>query len=310
MKRYAWALLVFFIPLAVYGQREPSSPEASSYALSVSASLGIKYGITEESVYTNSDSLNKLEQLNWELTPLFVWGAALDFSRRNPMEGFGFFIRTDLQAAFPGKTGEVQEAILTASGAVSQLSTHDNYTNGAWILDLTTGISFPILPKLYLRCYGALNYMKFTLSGQEGYKEDAGSRVDFYGPVIGYSQTWLFLAGGFSVHYPFLDRFCLGLSFQISPLIISSTLDDHIVNKVQYTDRMSGGLFLEPRGELVFSPTKRVDLVLNLSYRILKGSRGERETRNTTRDTVVSPNKAAGAAAVFIDTGLSVTLHL
>jgi outer membrane protease len=262
-----------------------------------------------ESVYRNSDSRNKLEQLTWDLKPLFLWGAALDFSRRNPMGGFGFFIRTDLQAAFPGKTGEVEESIWAASGDVSQLSSHNNYANGAWFLDLATGISFPILPRLYLRCYGALNYMKITLSGEEGYKETDGSRVDFYGPVMGYSQTWLFLAGGVSVHYPFFDRFCLGLSFQISPLIISSALDDHIVNSVQYADRMSGGLFLEPRGELVFSPTQGMDISLNVAYRIIEGSRGDRETRSMSAVTVVSPDKTAGAAVVFIDTGLSVTLR-
>jgi outer membrane protease len=306
--------LVFFIPLVLYGQIEPleEPPEVWEfpYVLSFSASLGVKYGIREDFVYRNSGALDKLQQLNWDLKPLFVWGAALDFSRRNPMEDLGFFIRMDLQAALPGKTGEMEEGIWEASGNISQFSSHDNFVDGAWFLDLTTGISIPILSRVYLRLYAGLSYMKFTCIGQEGYRQFSNSsNVDFYGPVITYSQTWLIFSGGLSAHYPFLRLFNLGVSFQISPLIISDFLDDHLIESFQYTGDMFGGLFLEPRGELVFSPTKRIDLSLSFSYRLIQGSRGTRDTRNIKTDTVETATHEVGASIAFIDTGFTLTLH-
>ncbi|MDR3160948.1 MAG: omptin family outer membrane protease [Spirochaetaceae bacterium] len=312
MKRYAGALLIFLIPLALYGQIEDTGAGESSYTLSVSASLGFVYGFGGEFVYKNSNT-GMQEQTTWDIKPLFVWGAALDFSRRDPMEGFGVFIRTDLQSGFFGKTGttgEVRETIWTESGNTVQSSIHDNYTNGAWMVDVTTGISIPILSRLCLRLYAALDYMKFTWNGREGYKLLAGgSAVKYYGPVISYSQTWLSLAGGVSVHYPFLRFFNLGLSFQISPLIIAEAQDAHFLNKIQYTDHMSGGLFLNPRAELVFSPFKELDAFLNFSYRLIQGPQGDRDTRNIVTNSTVTTKNAAGAIIAFIDTGFGVTLR-
>ena len=204
----------------------------------------------------------------------------------------------------------MEEGAWDASGAVSLFSTHDNYTNSAWLLDLTTGVSIPIRPRLYLRFYAALNYMKFAWSGEEGYRKAAGSsQVNFYGPAIDYSQTWMIFAGGLSVHYPLLSFFKAGLSFQISPLIIAIALDDHFVDSLQYVDRISGGIFLEPRGEFVFSPTKRLDFSLNVSYRMIQASRGHRDTRNIRTDAVETTINEAGASIMFVDTALSVTLH-
>jgi outer membrane protease len=309
VKRYAGALLFFFISCVLYGLVESPDAEDFPYALSVSASLGLKYGFAGEFVYKNSTDLDKLGQILWDMKPLFVWGGSLDFSRRDPMAGAGFFIRTDLQAAFPLKSGQVAAGAWTPAGAVSMVSFHDNYTNGAWLLDLTTGVSIPLRPRLYLRFYAALNYMKFAWSGEEGSRKTAGSLVNFYGPVIAYSQTWLIFAGGVSVYYPFLRFFKAGLSFQISPMIIAIALDDHLFDKSQYVDRVSGGIFLEPRGEFVFSPTKRLDLSLSFSYRTIQASRGHRDTRNISTDTVETSVNEAGASRVFLDTGLSVTLR-
>jgi outer membrane protease len=310
VKRYAGTLLFFFISLALHEFIEPLGAEEFPYALSVSASLGLKYGIAGEFVYKNSNDLDKLGQLIWDMKPLFFWGAFLDFSRRDPMEAAGFFIRTDLQAGFPAKSGKAEEGAWTESGAVSLLSIHDNYTNGAWFLDLTTGVSIPIRPRLYLRFYAALNYMKFAWSGEEGYRQTSGSsRLDFYGPVTAYSQTWMIFAGGFSVHYPFLRFFKAALSFQISPLIISIALDDHLFDNFQYIDRIYGGIFLEPRGEFVFSPTRRLDFSLSFSYRTIQASRGYRDTRNIKTDTAATALNEAGASVVLLDTGLSVTLR-
>jgi outer membrane protease len=309
VKRYAGALLFFFISLALHEFIEPLGAEEFPYSLSVSASLGLTYGVAGEFVYKNPNNLDRLGQLIWEMTPLFVWGASLDFSPRDPMEAAGFFIRTDLQAAFPAKSGKVEERAWTAAGAASLFSTHDNYTNGAWFLDLTTGVSIPIRPRLYLRLYAALDYLKFTWSGEEGYRQAAaGSRL-YYGPVLAYSQSWLIFAGGFSVHYPFLRFFTVGLSFQISPLIIAMALDDHLTDNFLYIDRLSGGIFLEPRGEFVFSPARGLDFSLSFSYRIIQASRGHREARNIKANTVETTVNEAGASIALMETGLSVTLR-
>jgi outer membrane protease len=311
--------------LPLYGQEEISAPSSSPYTLSLDFTLGGKYGQAEEIVYKDQDSDIELSQLLWDLKPLVYWGVVLDYSRRNPLERVGFFIHASLQAAFPGKTGAMEDRDWKGPGdTLSNFSSHTNYTDGAWFLDLSAGLSLPLFSRFWLQFYGAFNYMNLQWSSREGYKQYAAidengiykpwspdiTPVPFFGPGISYSQDWMIFAPGLSLHLPFSRYFHAALSFQISPLIIGVAQDDHWQRRLQFTDFVFFGLFMEPRGSLVISPHERLDISLDFSYRFIKGSRGNTREEDTLTGKTKTYANSGGASYYVMDLGLAVTLRL
>jgi outer membrane protease len=312
--------MLALIPL--YGQGELTASSPSSYTVSLDLALGVKYGQVEEIVYKSPESDIKLSELLWDLKPLVYWGVVVDYSRRNPLEAKGFFIHTSLQAAFPGKTGVMEDRDWLGPGdALSNFSSHTNYIDGAWFLDLSAGLSLPLFSRFWIQFYGAFNYMNFHWTSREGYKQYAElkdeyepwspdiPREPFFGPGIFYSQDWLIFSPGLSLHLPFFRYFHAALYFQITPLIIGVARDDHWQRKLQFTDSIFFGLFMEPKGELVISPNERFDISLEFSYRFIKGPRGNTRTKKTSTGETEEANNSGGASYYVLDGGLSVTVH-
>ncbi|MDR2484728.1 MAG: omptin family outer membrane protease, partial [Treponema sp.] len=104
------------------------------------------------------------------------------------------------------------------------------------------------------------------------------------------------------------------LGFQISPLVWCSDLDEHLLplpnapNGRQFKDNLRWGLFLEPRGKIAFAPNQRLELSMELAYRLITGSRGEEYSRpKDTGDYVLVGE--AGAGFSLLDTGLMLKVH-
>jgi outer membrane protease len=307
MKPFLVLSLSLLAMLPLYGQTGGTSP--SSHSLSLDFTFGTKYGQAEEIVYKpNSDM--KLSELLWDLKPLLYWGVALDYSSRNPQTQ-GFFARTALQAALPGKTGVMEDRDWRGSeDTLSDFSTHDNHTDGAWFFDCAAGYSLPLFYRLRLDLYGAFHYMNFHWTGREGYGIYSWDPMHlFFGPVIRYSQDWLVLAPALALALPFFRNFTAALSFEISPLIMAVAVDDHLGTKAQYTDTMFFGLFMEPRGELVFSPHESFDIALSFSYRFIQGPRGNTRAKSTNTGSTTEDLNSGGAAYYVLDGGLSLTVR-
>ena len=321
MKHFTVFALSVMVIIPLSGQQ--TTPSLSPYTLSLDFTLGGKYGQAEEIVYKDPSSNTILSELLWDLKPLFYWGILVDYSRRNPLEAGGFFVHASLQAALPGRTGNMEDRDWQGKDdALSHFSSHDNYTDGAWFFDLSAGLSLPLFSRIWMQVYRAFNYMNFHWSAREGYKQYAEAINDeyqpwspaipqapFYGPGILYSQDWFIFSPGLSLHLPFFRYFQAALYFQISPLIIGIAVDDHLQRDLQFTDSVFFGLFMEPQGEFVFSPHERFDISLKVSYRFIRGPRGNTRIEDTTSGKTAEKPYAGGAAYSVLDAGLSVTVH-
>jgi outer membrane protease len=292
------------------------------YTFSAAASAGLIYGQGEEIVYKNPGNDSYLSQLLWDMKPLFYVGSSLNFSRSNPREGIGIFSDLTVRLGIPAGTGKMEDRDWLASDSyLTHLSSHHNETQGSLFLDFSLGFSFPVFPRILFKFYGSLVYMSLSWSARDGYFQYAAEdnngyppwdesipKVYMFGTVINYSQKWLIISPGIALSvslFPFLEA---EFSFQIGPPVLCAAQDEHIQKKVIYRDDLSGGIYLEPRGKLIFSPLTRVELSLECSYRMIKGSRGVSSYRasDTERYVRISNFDDAGAAYSALNAGLFV----
>jgi outer membrane protease len=191
-------------------------------------------------------------------------------------------------------------------------------------LDFSAGISMPIKSIVLLKFFIGLDYMNLRWTARDGYLQYAASTGDdmygywdsslkktsTYGPIIYYQQNWLIFSPGLSGHINLFERFDIGLYFNIGPVIFCNDLDDHLSRRLQFTERMLGGIMLKPRAEIIFIASQHLNLALNVSYKFVEGARGTTDVRDTTTNTVQSYANSGVAAYYALDVGLSVTLSL
>ncbi|MDR2483816.1 MAG: omptin family outer membrane protease [Treponema sp.] len=292
------------------------SPDSGPYTFSVAASGGFLYGQSEEIVYKAPNSDACLSQLLWDMKPLWYAGTSFNFSQINPMEKLGFFMDLSLKFGIPSKTGTMEDRDWTAAdGHLTNFSSHDNYTRGAFILDFSAGLSVPIVSKALINLYLGFSYMNFSWDAHDGYIEyekDNWEKIPFYGPAISYSQEWRIFLLGIGLNIPF-KPFSIELSFQGSagPFIYCADQDEHFSRNLQFRDYLSGGVLLEPRGGFAFSLHPKAELSLHIGWRYISGARGitkERETGLSAGGTFVKSGEA-GAGYSMLDTGLSVKVR-
>lgn len=266
---------MFFVVLPLAGE--------TTYALSAAPVFGFLYGHAEELVYWEPKSDTLMSELIWDIKPLFLWGASLDFSRRYPLEKAGFFADLTARFSVPYRTGYMEDRDWLASGyRLSEYSIHDNYTQWAMLFDLHTGVSLPVKSVGLFKLYAGLHYMKFDWVARDGYYQYGNKspwhedipKMPFYGPVITYTQNWFILSPGGSLHIPLHRFFSVNLDLQISPLVFCLDQDDHLKKNYRFNDYMFWGVFIEPKGECIVSPHKQIDISLSAAYRFIKGSRG------------------------------------
>jgi outer membrane protease len=322
-------LYVFLAAAPLVAETEAPVPRQFPYTFSVGASTGFLYGQGEEIVYKYENSDVYLSQLLWDLKPLFYVGSALSFSRRDPGEKLGFFGELLVKFGIPRQTGSMEDRdwmSIVNNNDLTHFSSHDNYTKGVLLIDFSTGISLPLPFKTgpFLKSFIGLSYMRFKWTAQDGYYQYAErtgtgiyepwdesiEKTMVYGPAIAYSQEWLiFTLLGYSLDIPLFDFFTLSFSFQMGPVIFCKARDDHLIKGVQYNDYVSGGIMLEPRGEVVFSPHQRVLLSLYCGYRRIRGSRGESLEIWQSGAEARSEFDSAGAGYAALDTGLSLKVQ-
>jgi hypothetical protein len=173
------------------------------------------------------------------------------------------------------------------------------------------------------KVYGALVYMSLSWSGRDGYFQYAKEqdndylpwdesipKVKMFGSVINYSQKWLIIVPGLSLQLAFFPGLEAEFSLQVGPPLYCYARDEHIYTATIFHDTIpqeSSGIYLEPRGRLIFSPHKKVELSLELSYRLLKGGRGTSTYRTGDKEgfSKTSSFDDAGAAYSVLGTGLS-----
>ncbi|MDR1956502.1 MAG: omptin family outer membrane protease [Treponema sp.] len=317
---------LFFGFPPLHGEASRSWGKQFPYTLSVAALEGFLYGQGEEIVYKDADTDTYYSQLLWDMKPLWYAGASLDFSRSNPLEGLGFFSTLTLKFGIPTQTGTMEDRDwLADNGALTNFSSHANYTQGALLLNLSRGISVPLAARVVLKLYWSLSYMAFSWASQDGFLQYAEKKSDgtyepwdeslpktpIYGPAIAYSQRWLIIAPGLAVQVPLSPGFIVAASFQISPFIWCCDQDDHFSRSIQFIDQTAGGIFLEPQVAVTVVPLPNLNLSLYGAYRYISGSRGDTEAKNTTTGKLFFRSTGmAGTGYAALDLGLALKIRL
>ncbi|GHU73449.1 hypothetical protein FACS189450_13260 [Spirochaetia bacterium] len=289
-------------PLLRAEEAVPVQKFFAPYTFSVSPLAGVLIGQGEEIVYLNETDETYLSQLLWDLKPLVYFGSVLDFSLINPREGPGFFASLSMKFGLPMMTGIMEDRDWIThpdwnpDGDLTNYSASNVSGDGAFMFDILSGASFPIRSAATGKAYLGLSYMRFKWTGQDGYYHYGVSHNsgDYYepvkdsdpffsltGPVIAYSQEWLLVFAGLSASVYVIPKTTLTLSFQGSPFLWYTGLDNHLLTKAQYRDQITLGLYLEPGGSIVFSPTEKFSLGFNISWRYIKGNHGEDKVKQT-----------------------------
>jgi outer membrane protease len=292
----------------------------TTYTLSTAPVFGFLYGHSRELVYMEPGSDTLLSELIWDIKPLFLWGASLDFSRRYPLEKTGFFADVSARFSVPYRTGYMEDRDWLASGnRLSAYSIHDNYTQWAMLFDLHTGVSLPIKSAGVFKLYAGFHYMRFDWVGRDGYtqygtglytpwnKDD--TKKPEVGPIISYVQNWFILAPGVSFYIPLHRFFTVNLDLQISPLVFCLDQDDHLLTQYRFNDYTFWGVFIEPRGEFIFSPHKRIDISLSAAYRFIRDPRGYTIQTNLNTGEETNHPDSAGVAFSALAAGISVKIR-
>jgi outer membrane protease len=303
------------------------------YTVSVSPSAGLLVGQNEEILYY-PDEDRKLSQLLWKSAPMYYSGMTVNFSRKNPMERRGFFSDVSLKFGLPGRTGNMEDRDWQAANYsdLTNFSTHDNYMKGAFFLDISAGLSFPVKSWFVIKPFTNFSLMYFSWTAKDGYAQYAREIAPFSniyepwtdslekrhlnGALINYTQIWLLASPGISCFVPLNRYFSEEFSFLMSPLIFCKDLDEHLLRSFETRDSMLGGLYFEPRFTFTFKPIERLMISLTVSYRDISGTKGNTYYRNTT-DGLGSPGdesytlhkNKAGAGLSFLEAGLGLKVQ-
>jgi len=256
---------------------------------SYGVSVGLLQGASEEIVYRNSSSNDYLSLLIWQLDPLFYFGVDFGYHwRPSDSDGSllakalsGFYFDAALRYGLPASTGLMEDRDwINHPSWLTHYSFHENRATFAIFAGLDIGKSFTLYNDFGLRAFLSYDLMLFSYAASGGTflypQTDEGHFFDpGAGDVVTYKQSWHVFSPGVSLHGPFNSHFALELFFKASPLILSSSYDNHLSrNLLIINESMLYGLFFEPGLVLTWTPGPSFTLSLSLGYKDLSGSRG------------------------------------
>jgi hypothetical protein len=311
------------IPAFFSGNPLHSQTLVKNYSFSVSPLAGLFAGEAAEIVYKENNR-DYLSLLQWGMKPLFYFGGAIDFSRTDALERWGFFSFLNMKFGIAGKSGTLEDRDWIGKSYLTHFSRHDNYTNKMFDIDFAAGFSFPAWGTIVFKVYGEFIYTHFSWTGKNGYgqadqistfPEDFGPwhedlpKYTFSGKVIDYTQDWMIFAPGFGVLWPFHRYFSLELLFPISPFVFSGDHDVHYYGQYgpfETRDVMAWGLFIEPRLLFSFTPDKKLKFSLRFAYRFIHGTKGDLyESQGIGKEAYSLAEEKAGAGLSYFDAGIS-----
>lgn len=311
---------VFFLMLSVATTLGLSAQEISTnmnnHTLLLGASIGVLQGTSEEIVYQNRSSRNRLSELLWDLKPLVYAGIDINYHWGKPENTWGIFADTSLKFGFPGETGILEDRdwiMPDYPEFLTHYSVHDNKTENAVLFDASVGASFQIFSRFLLKTYIAYDFMYFSWRAKGGsllYPNSDGGH-GYLKPisVIAYKQTWNIISPGVAFYGEFNRYFSGEIAFKISPLIWCNSEDNHILRDLIITDKLDIGLFIEPSLLFSFTPKDFFTLSLSVLYRNISYVRGDGVYKEKGKPARTAEN-ILGAGYSAFDVGLTAKFRL
>ncbi|MDR0589218.1 MAG: omptin family outer membrane protease [Spirochaetaceae bacterium] len=312
---------IFLFGLFLIMTLEISAQELSAginnHTLFLGGSIGLLNGVSEEIVYRDRNTKNKLSQLLWDLKPLVYVGIDINYAWRKPENTWGVFADTSFKVGIPGETGVMEDRDWMNSRYpefLTHYSVHENKTKNALFFDLSAGISFQIFNRFLLKTYLAYDFMHFSWSAGGGsllYPDSDGGH-GYLRPitVITYQQTWNIVSPGIAFYGEFNRYFNAEVAFKISPLIWTRDKDNHVLRDLVITDTLDIGLFVEPSLLFSFTPRDFFILSFSASYRNISHIRGDGVYRFNNTNSEVHAKNMLGAGYSAFDLGLTAKFKL
>jgi len=299
-----------------------------NYSFSLCPQFGLFYGQVEEIVYPSSDTkADLLSQLLWDMKPVNYYGLLMEFSPVRPMGRWGFFSGLSMKFGIPGPSGVMEDRdwMSVENADLTNFSSHDNITREILFLDFSAGFSFPFLNILLVKTFFNLSLMHFRFNGENGHAiyaraqgggkyapiDDAPIEKSFsgLGKVIDYRQEWFYAAPGVSLGLGYKDFFLAEISFMISPLVLCTGLDEHLLTNTQFRDNMMGGLMLEPGFRFSLDTGKWLGITADISWRYISGTKGLSYNRKTDTENYSQVGEA-GAGLSMLNTAFLLKVRL
>jgi outer membrane protease len=277
------------------------------YSFSMSTGPGFLYGTAYEIVYKSSGSDDYVSELQWNMKPLLYWKLDLELAPQKPMQRWGPFFGLGIKAGLPMETGDMEDRDWLKSkspGSLTHFSSHDNHTKAAFLVNLGTGLSFP-LRKVLFKVHLQADYMYFKWEARDGYIQygpnDPGrittndpntwfdpwnsgfKKEPLDGLGITYQQHWILINTGIGADVP-LGRFTLSGTLFFSPLVVCIAIDEHHLRDFTTTALLFRGLSLKPKLGISFLVNDHFELELFGSYLWIGETRGniKEEKQNET----------------------------
>ena len=271
----------------------PLRAETRNSGFSISPIVGFLYGHAEEIVYKFPNRDLYFSELLWDLKPLVLIGATVDYGPGDRFQYSGFISSLSLRYGLPFRTGiiENRDWLDLSHNNVTHYSRHDAFSRGVFLGDISAGYSWRLSDSLTLGAFLEFSYKRFSWSGRDGFiqyplynpfgnyppwNSDLPRHYDlFSGEVIRYTQNWFILSPGFSLMWKPLPLFTVAGNINYSPLIYCYARDLHVLRNITFHDYLSFGHYLKGSFDVLYSLAENMDLSFMFSYSHITGTRGD-----------------------------------
>lgn len=289
IRRKALYLLVFLATL-ISGL---ISAEENRYYWSIDSSFGVTYGQARELVYQYTGSKDLMSELVWPLEGLVYYGTALNYSYgERPYTGFygnisvrfGFYMQSGTITDKDWLNADANGYFLTNFSAHEAISEHSQ-----WI-DASIGYGFSLTPSLIFRTGITASVMNLHWIARNGYIQygsntgnDTSTYVPWsssfpkepiFGTGIAYWQNWLSIAPTAEMRWQALPELSLQVGAAVYLLNSCNDQDDHYFRMTQFTEKMAGGIGVEPSLGAAYSLGSNLSIGLEATWRFITGLRG------------------------------------
>jgi len=302
---------VFLVLVSFSAGAQAESKKAHSFTYG--ASFGLLSGEAEEIVYRSSSTDKYNSHLLWQMKPLLLAGINLRYDWQNRANSTsaaavffsGFFVDASFDYGIPGKTGlmEDRDWRMPQTNWLTDYSVHDNKTRSALFANLEIGKSFPI-NEFRLSVFLSYRFMHFSFAASGGsflYPPDSEAGHSYEpkpADIVTYRQRWHVISPGVSFYGEFNRYFDIDISFRASPLIFSSSFDEHLDLYFEIVNsNMAWGLFVEPGLVFSFKPVPLCAITFSLSYTSISGTRGDSTYKYTAYSDTYRDIGGAGYSA-------------
>lgn len=284
----------------------------NDHTLLLGGSFGLLNGQSEEIVYRDEKTDDKLSQLLWDIKPLVYSGIDIRYSWRKPENRWGLFADALLKFGFSGETGAMEDRdwlVLDYPKFLTHYSVHNNKTENALLVDASMGVLIPMFEVFLLKPYISYSFMHFSWTANSGSflyppsdKENVIEHAYLIQPIdVGtYEQTWHILAPAVAFYGEFNRYFNIELSLKLSPFVWCSDEDNHIGRNLIITKDTNNGFFFEPGFVFSFVPGDGFFTVsLDFAYRSIRGARGDGKYDYQDESSLITKNMNGTGYSAF-----------